>query len=84
MKIDYDAIAEQLPENGVPDAFVAAATHLPEMDALKLTMEGPASRRSLFAPDVDDDGALAEDIKKVVAEQNAVISMLCGGYKDYM
>ena len=61
VSIDYDAIAQQLPDNGVPEGIVSCATHMPEVEAIKLTMEGPASWRSLFSTDAGDDGAAADD-----------------------
>ena len=56
--IDFHAVAEQLPERGVPKCFVECAQHMPEVDHVKTTMDGPASRRTLFSTDVDAGGAV--------------------------
>ena len=42
--IDMDAADKDLPENGVPRAFVEAAVSLPEAESLHTVMPGPASR----------------------------------------
>ncbi len=55
------AIAQELPEHGVPDSFAACAQHMPEVEHLKTTMEGPASRRTMSSTGLDDDGAMVED-----------------------
>ena len=55
--IDSHAIAQELPEHGVLDSFVACAQHMPEVEHLKTTMEGPASRRTMFSTGLDDEGA---------------------------
>ena len=34
---------------------------MPEMEHVKTTMDGPASRRNMFSTDLDDDGAVVED-----------------------
>ena len=44
VSIDYDAIAQQLPDNGVPEGIVSCATHMPEVEAIKLTMDQVVQR----------------------------------------
>ena len=56
--VDADvAVAfRDLPENGVPDAFVEAAVSLPEAESLQTVMPGPASRGDpLGEGDVDEE-----------------------------
>jgi predicted phosphodiesterase len=45
--IDSAAI-DNLPENAVPDILIQGATHMPEVEKVKTTMHGPASRMHMF------------------------------------
>ena len=45
--IDSAAI-DNLPENAVPDILIQGATHMPEVEKVKTTMHGPASRIPMF------------------------------------
>ena len=57
VNIDAHAIAEQLPEHGVPAGFVECAQHMPEVEHIKTTI---VSRRAMFSTGLDDGGAVLE------------------------
>ena len=45
--VDEAALA-RLPEDGVPEALLHSAQHLPEAEQVRFPMDGPAQRQSLF------------------------------------
>ena len=76
--IDTAAI-DNLPENAVPDILIQGATHMPEVEKVKTTMHGPASRMHMFSRqepdadkgiDVESDSCGEENTSAETPEQN--------------
>ena len=70
VRIDATAAA-QLPVNGVPEALVQSAQYVPESEELRVTMDGPAQRQSLFAGDEEAAEVPEEAVEEGAEEEGA-------------
>ena len=58
--LDHTAAQTELPENGVPQAFIDHAVEAPETADIHTVMEGPASRHSQDAPNPTGDKDMSD------------------------
>ena len=75
VKLDEEAMKRDLPSEGVPAAFTEHAVSIPEMETMRTTMDGPASRHSQFGPSPDEATDDNED------EDGTNASMRCGAHQ---
>ena len=57
--LDQEAVARDMPENGVPSSILKCAVPLPEGEDVKAEMDGPAKRQLLFTA-AEPEGAAVE------------------------
>ena len=61
VRLDEEAMVRDLPESGVPEAFIQRATAMPEAASMRTTMDGPASRHSQFGPNPEEESEHTSD-----------------------